>query len=101
LFRTYCGVPNVHQYAQEVTSNGFHGYDWGSKADNFQHHHGDVPVYLLEDVITPVALYWGDNDWLAAPEDILNTIMHLPNVVKGMNHEVRRIIIYLRFGAAT
>jgi lysosomal acid lipase/cholesteryl ester hydrolase len=75
--------------AQEVTSNGFHGYDWGSKADNFQHHHGDVPLYLLEDVITPVALYWGDNDWLAAPEDILNTIMHLPNVVKGMNHEVR------------
>jgi lysosomal acid lipase/cholesteryl ester hydrolase len=80
----------ILHYAQEVTSNGFHGFDWGSKADNFNHHHGDVPVYRLEDVTTPVALYWGDNDWLAAPEDILNTIMHLPNVLPGMNHEEGR-----------
>lgn len=78
----------ILHYGQEVNSKGFHGYDWGSKAENFQHHKGEVPVYRLEDVTTPTALYWGDNDWLAAPQDILNTIMHLPNVLSGMNHEI-------------
>ena len=65
-----------------------------------QHHHGDVLTYLLEDVITPTALYWGDNDWLAAPEDILNTIRHLPNVLPGMNHEVgvnKNLSFFLHF----
>jgi len=76
------------QYAQLKPTGGFHGYDWGSDKLNFQHHKGPVPTYDFGDVVTPVALYWGDNDWFAMPEDILKTIIGLPNIVPGMNHEV-------------
>ena len=91
-------------YAQEVPEGGFHGYDWGSDKENFQHHEGPVPEYDLEDVKTPVALYWSDNDYFVMPgvtsgfawsslfyiclQDILQTISNLPNIVPGMNHEV-------------
>jgi len=75
-------------YAQEKPTGGFHGYDWGSDKENFQHHNGPVPEYDLGDVKTPVALYWSDNDYFAMPGDILQTIIHLPNIVPGMNHEV-------------
>ena len=67
---------------------GFHGYDWGSDKLNYQHHNGPVPIYELGKVVTPVALYWGDNDWFAMPDDIFQTIVGFPNIVGGMNHEV-------------
>merc|ERR1719369_452446 len=75
-------------YAQLKATGGFHGFDWGSDKLNYQHHNGPVPTYNFGDVATPVALYWGDNDWFAMPEDILQTIIGLPNIVPGMNHEV-------------
>merc|ERR1712215_430159 len=78
----------ILHYAQEKPSGGFHGYDWGSDKENFQHHGGPVPEYNLADVKTPVALYWSDNDYFAMPGDILQTIIGLPNIVPGMNHEV-------------
>jgi len=78
----------ILHYAQEKPTGGFHGYDWGSDKENFQHHKGPVPEYKLQDVKTPVALYWSDNDYFAMPGDILHTISGLPNIVPGMNHEV-------------
>jgi lysosomal acid lipase/cholesteryl ester hydrolase len=79
----------ILHYAQEVISNEFTGYDWGSKEANF-HHHGPngVPTYDLGDVTTPLAVYWGQNDWLAASEDVLKTVAQLPNIVHGMLHMV-------------
>jgi len=75
----------VLQYAQEVQSDEFEGYNWGSDLDNF-HHHGasGVPTYDLKAVTTPLAVYWGQNDWLAASTDVLRTISQLPNIVPGM-----------------
>jgi lysosomal acid lipase/cholesteryl ester hydrolase len=80
----------VLHYAQEKHEHdGFHAYDWGKDQTNYQHHGTyDVPQYNLGDVTTPVALYWSDNDYFAMPGDILTTIMGLPNIVPGMNHEV-------------
>jgi len=76
-------------YAQEINSGSFEGYDWGSKKKNEQHHGtATPPVYSLKDVTGPVALHWGDNDWLAVPADIIHVIMELPNILTGMNHEV-------------
>jgi len=79
----------ILHYAQEVNSNKFEGYDWGSDPANMAHH-GSLtpPEYLLSDVTTPTAIYWGDNDWLAAAADILQVVMQLPNIQPGMNHEV-------------
>ena len=61
-------------YAQEKPTGGFHGYDWGSDRDNYQHHNGPVPEYDLGDVKTPVALYWSDHDYFAMPE--VTTVMY-------------------------
>jgi len=78
----------ILQYAQEVTSNGFHGYDWRDDKLNFQHHGGQPPVYRVQDVTTPVAIYYGQNDWLAASQDVLRTIAELPHIVPGMLHMI-------------
>ena len=85
---------------------GFHGYDWGDPQTNWAHHQSyTAPEYDLADVKTPVALYWSDNDYFAMPgvklfhllsvglimisfQDILDTIVGLPNIVSGMNHRV-------------
>ena len=79
----------ILHYGQEVNSNKFEGYDWGSDDANMAHH-GSLtpPEYLLSDVTTPTAIYWGDNDWLAAAADILQVVMGIPNIQPGMNHEV-------------
>merc|ERR550519_983953 len=77
-------------YAQEINSGRFEGYDWGSKQKNEQHHGTETPpVYDLKDVTTPLAIHWGDNDWLAAPSDLIRVIMDIPNILPGMNHEIQ------------
>jgi len=77
-------------YAQEKTTGGFHAFDWGSDKLNVEHHQNtEPPVYDLGKVTTPTALYWSDHDYFAEPGDILQTIMGLPNVIPGMNHEVK------------
>merc|ERR1739842_277561 len=48
----------ILHYAQEKQVPGFHAYDWS------------------------------DHDYFAMPGDILDTIMGLPNIVRGMNHNV-------------
>lgn len=79
----------ILHYAQEKQVPGFHAYDWGDPQTNFMHHHEyEPPMYDLGEVTTPVALYWSDNDYFAMPGDILDTIMGLPNIVRGMNHNV-------------
>jgi lysosomal acid lipase/cholesteryl ester hydrolase len=83
---------------------GFHAFDWGSDKKNVEHHQSTVPpVYDLGAVTAPAALYWANNDYFAEPgvrtgraggisrflhQDILQTIMGLPNVLPGMTHEV-------------
>lgn len=32
---------------------------------------------------TPVALFWGENDWLAVPSDVKTLIPKLPHVVRS------------------
>merc|ERR1712059_62973 len=75
--------------AQEMNYPGFHAFDWGSDRKNIEHHQStEPPVYDLGAVTAPTALYWANNDYFAEPGDILQTIMGLPNVLPGMNHEV-------------
>ena len=43
-------------------------YDFGKKGN--QEHYGQdtPPIYNMEKVTAPVACYWSENDWMAAPE---------------------------------
>jgi len=78
----------VLQYAQEINVQDFVGFDWGSEEANMEHHGQPTPPkYILEDVNTPIALYWGDNDWLAQAADLMKIIMKCQNVIYN-NYEV-------------
>ena len=38
-------------------------------AKNIAHHNSSIiPVYNLSSVTTPMAVYWGDNDWYTAKQ---------------------------------
>ena len=53
----------------KVCLETFQGYDWLDTAKNTEHHGNLVPpMYNLSQVTTPVALYWGDNDWYTAKQ---------------------------------
>ena len=71
---------------------GFHGFDWGSKHANEEHHGDkDPPNYSLHDVEYPVAVYYGDNDLLVDKIDVEKTTSELPFIVSSPNimiHEV-------------
>jgi len=77
---------------QLVKSGGFHGFDWGSKHANEEHHgEKDPPTYRLHDVEYPVAVYYGDNDLLVDKIDVEKTTSELPFIVSSPNimiHEV-------------
>lgn len=77
-------------YFQEIKSGGFHGYDWGSKRKNQEHHGMDgFPTYSLWEVESPVAIYKaGENDLLVHKDDATQTTSELPFVVPGMIHDV-------------
>eukprot|EP00092_Neocalanus_flemingeri_P032434 GFUD01035275.1.p1 GENE.GFUD01035275.1~~GFUD01035275.1.p1 ORF type:complete len:340 (-),score=70.02 GFUD01035275.1:2-1021(-) len=78
----------VGQYLQEFKKKKFQGYDWLDKEKNAAHHEGPIPEYNLSSVTTPVAMYWGDNDWYTARQDIDFLLQGLPNILPGMKHEV-------------
>ena len=37
------------------------------------------PAYKYEGITAPVALFWGQNDWLVVPEDVAVLAEELPN----------------------
>jgi len=79
----------VGQYLQEYKKQTFQGYDWMDDAKNIAHHNSSIiPVYNLSSVTTPMAVYWGDNDWYTAKQDIEFLLSGLPNILPGMKHEV-------------
>jgi len=83
----------ILQYAQEINSKDFGGMDWGEEKNMIHHNSAEPPSYDLHKVNTPVALFWGDNDWLAQAEDLFKIMTQVPNVVEnyqipweGWNH---------------
>ena len=44
------------------------------------------PEYLYDPVTAPVALFWGQNDWLVVPEDEKDLAGRLPNLVTPRWH---------------
>jgi len=86
-------VHTMVQYGQEIKSNGFHAYDHGTTKNMRLYGTVKPRQYHVEKVTAPVAVYWGDNDWMAQPTDVMRTTSQLPNLVKsyrvpfsGWNH---------------
>uniref|UniRef100_A0A6P4FA12 Lipase 3-like n=1 Tax=Drosophila rhopaloa TaxID=1041015 RepID=A0A6P4FA12_DRORH len=82
----------MHHFGQLRNSRKFQLFDYGLW--NLLYY-GSLrpPSYKLENVRTKVALYYGNNDWLAPPEDVELLYQRLPYVVdkyvvpnKDFNH---------------
>jgi len=69
-------------YAQSVNQGGWRGFDWGSDEDNLVHwNNTSPPEYKYDGIKVPVALFWGQNDWLVDPKDEGFLARKLPNLV--------------------
>jgi len=77
-------VHTINHYTQLNQAGGFRKYDYGHRG-NKQHYGQEVPPdFNLGNVQVPTALFWGDNDYLAAPEDVRRLSEELPNVQLNM-----------------
>jgi lysosomal acid lipase/cholesteryl ester hydrolase len=66
-------------FAQMAISKAFQMYDYGS--DNILHYNqSTAPLYDVKNINTPVALYYGQDDWLADPTDVEYLKNNLPNI---------------------
>jgi len=77
-------VHTITHYAQLNQEGGFLKYDYGRRG-NKQHYGQDTPpAFNLSSVAVPTALFWGPNDFLAAPEDVATLAGELPNLQLNM-----------------
>jgi len=58
-------------------------YDFGRKGNQEKYGQDTPPIYDIGKVTAPVAAYWSQNDWLAAPEDVIKLTSRLPNLFKS------------------
>lgn len=72
-------IRTVLHYAQVHNAKQFQMYDYGSKTQNQQAYGQPTPpVYDVDKIrTTPIALYWGGQDWLADPDDVEGLIPKL------------------------
>ncbi|XP_047477017.1 lipase 3-like isoform X2 [Penaeus chinensis] len=74
-------VWTVTHYLQEIKSGNFQRYDYGEELNQQKYNSKYPPKYDLSKVVVPVALFSSENDWLAAPKDVEQLRLELPNVV--------------------
>ena len=77
--------PLIH-YAQLHKTDRFVKFDFGSEEENQLHYGSPVPPdYDLSRVTAPLALFSGERDNLATPQDVATLASILPNV---FHHEL-------------
>lgn len=50
------------------TEGNFQYFDYGSKENIVRYGQEYPPQYQLQNISTPIALFYAQNDWLAGPE---------------------------------
>jgi len=74
-------VGNLAHFGQMVMSGLFQYFDFGSAESNRKHYRQNTPpLYHLENVQVPVALFYGQLDILADPQDVKEIISKLRNI---------------------
>lgn len=74
-------VKQLAHYGQEIVSGHFRHFDHGILNNIRNYGSFSPPPYELNKVVAPVALFYGDNDWLVAKRDVRELGKKLPNVV--------------------
>ncbi|XP_037783599.1 lipase 3-like isoform X2 [Penaeus monodon] len=75
-------VHSVTHFGQLITSDGFYKFDHGPHGNLRRYGQRQPPSYDLSQVRIPVAIFAGENDYLADPRDVELTERELPNVVQ-------------------
>ena len=84
LFYIYKGTSTktVVHYAQEIHENGiFQQFDYGSTENQKRYGKLTPPAYILENITTPIALFYATNDWLAGPKDVAKLFDQLRSAI--------------------
>uniref|UniRef100_A0A646QF92 Lipase n=1 Tax=Hemiscolopendra marginata TaxID=943146 RepID=A0A646QF92_9MYRI len=71
---------------QVFNAKRFQHFDYGKKKNQEIYNQATPPLYNVTEIKTPIYLYWGQGDWLAAPEDVVFLIKNVGNLKK--NYEV-------------
>jgi len=75
-------VQMVVHFGQLITSGNFQAFDYGSAKENQAHYGSDhPPQYDLTKMEVPISVYYGADDYLASPDDVLYAISKFKNVV--------------------
>ncbi|XP_055470067.1 tear acid lipase-like protein [Psammomys obesus] len=73
-------------YSQAIKKGVFQAYDWGSPSQNMLHYNQITPpLYNVEDVKVPIAMWTGDKDFLANPNDVANLVPKISNLMYHKN----------------
>ncbi|XP_023012207.2 lipase 3 [Leptinotarsa decemlineata] len=84
LLEVYPGGSSLKEfrhYAQGISTGKFRQYNYGIMANFEKYKNGTPPEYDLKRIKTPVALFYGQNDWLVNVKDEDKLKSELTNVV--------------------
>ncbi|XP_039191873.1 lysosomal acid lipase/cholesteryl ester hydrolase-like [Crotalus tigris] len=75
-------VQNIFHWKQIHNKKGFQAYDYGTKEKNMEKYNQIIPpVYKIEDIKIPIALWSGGNDLFVNIRDVEALISRLSNVI--------------------
>lgn len=77
-----CCIQQFFHFAQLIKTGRFQKYDPDFLKNDNSDDASTESDYNLKNVLTPVALYYSDEDWLAVDADIQRLKGELPNVIK-------------------
>ncbi|XP_072399740.1 lipase 3-like isoform X2 [Diabrotica undecimpunctata] len=73
-------LKQILHYAQLILSGNFQKYDYGPKVNKEKYNISSPPLYNIQNIKYPVALFSGKTDKLVTPEDVKLLAKILPNV---------------------
>ncbi|XP_015488738.1 lysosomal acid lipase/cholesteryl ester hydrolase-like [Parus major] len=74
-------VQNILHWRQLVHTDQFQAYDYGSKENMKKYNQTAPPVYRIEEIKTPTAVWSGGQDTFADPKDMARLLPRITNLI--------------------
>ncbi|KAA0725322.1 Lysosomal acid lipase/cholesteryl ester hydrolase [Triplophysa tibetana] len=91
VYTTHCpagtSVQNMVHWAQGVKTDKLTAYDYGKTGNMAHYNQSTPPVYNIQDMMVPTALWSGGQDTLADPQDVALLLTQIPKLVYHRNIE--------------